>query len=228
MRKDYARFVELSNKGAAALDCTDMGAMWRGKYEMPADAFARELDRLWEQLRPSVPVAARVRAEPSARQVGAIVPGRRADPGAPARQPVAAGLVQRRRLVAPAGEKASRFPHRQSQGKKSSRSRWCASASDSRLLGLTLCRRHSGSGRSSETARPRTGLSRERVGHRQRRRPAHQDVHRRQRGRFQTIHHKCMWWLLGSVTSMLERPHDVSSLYMVVAGFQAARSVSPS
>jgi peptidyl-dipeptidase A len=26
--------------------------MWRGKYDMPADAFAKELDRLWEQLRP--------------------------------------------------------------------------------------------------------------------------------------------------------------------------------
>ncbi len=52
MRKDYARFVELSNKGAAALDYADTGAMWRGKYDMPADAFAQELDRLWEQLRP--------------------------------------------------------------------------------------------------------------------------------------------------------------------------------
>ncbi len=52
MRKEYARFVELSNKGAAALDYPDTGAMWRGKYDMPADAFAKELDRLWEQLRP--------------------------------------------------------------------------------------------------------------------------------------------------------------------------------
>jgi peptidyl-dipeptidase A len=26
--------------------------MWRSKYDMPADAFAKELDRLWEQLRP--------------------------------------------------------------------------------------------------------------------------------------------------------------------------------
>jgi peptidyl-dipeptidase A len=52
MRKDYARFVELSNKGAAALDYADTGAMWRGKYDMPADEFSRELDRLWGQLRP--------------------------------------------------------------------------------------------------------------------------------------------------------------------------------
>jgi peptidyl-dipeptidase A len=52
MKKDYARFVELSNKGARVLGFRDTGAMWRGKYDMPADAFANELDRLWEQLRP--------------------------------------------------------------------------------------------------------------------------------------------------------------------------------
>ncbi|MEO5897053.1 MAG: M2 family metallopeptidase [Vicinamibacterales bacterium] len=52
MRKDYARFVELSNKGARVLGFKDTGAMWRGKYDMPADDFARELDRQWEQLRP--------------------------------------------------------------------------------------------------------------------------------------------------------------------------------
>ena len=52
MKKDYARFVELSNKGAQVLGFKDTGAMWRGKYDMPADDFAKELDRLWEQLRP--------------------------------------------------------------------------------------------------------------------------------------------------------------------------------
>ena len=52
LRKDYARFVELSNLGARALDYPDTGAMWRGKYDMAPDAFAAELERLWEQLRP--------------------------------------------------------------------------------------------------------------------------------------------------------------------------------
>ena len=52
MKKDYARFVELSNKGAKALGFADTGAMWRSKYDMPPEAFAKELDRLWEQLRP--------------------------------------------------------------------------------------------------------------------------------------------------------------------------------
>jgi peptidyl-dipeptidase A len=52
MRKEYERFVELSNKGARELGFADTGAMWRSKYDMPADDFARELDRLWGQVKP--------------------------------------------------------------------------------------------------------------------------------------------------------------------------------
>ncbi len=52
MRKDFARYVELANKGARQLGFKDNGAMWRSKYDMPPDAFAKELDRLWEQVRP--------------------------------------------------------------------------------------------------------------------------------------------------------------------------------
>ena len=52
MRKEYVRFVELSNKGAQAIGFKDTGGMWRSKYDMPPEAFAKELDRLWEQLRP--------------------------------------------------------------------------------------------------------------------------------------------------------------------------------
>ena len=52
MRPDYARFVELGNKGAKELGFADTGAMWRLKYDMPADEFTKELDRLWEQVRP--------------------------------------------------------------------------------------------------------------------------------------------------------------------------------
>ena len=52
MKKDYARFVELSNKGAKEIGFADTGAMWRSRYDMPPEAFAKELDRLWEQLRP--------------------------------------------------------------------------------------------------------------------------------------------------------------------------------
>lgn len=52
MKADYTTFVELSNKGARELGFADTGAMWRAKYDMPPDAFARELDRLWDQVRP--------------------------------------------------------------------------------------------------------------------------------------------------------------------------------
>jgi peptidyl-dipeptidase A len=52
MKEDYARFVELSNTGAKELGFADTGAMWRAKYDMPPDAFAKELDRLWDQVRP--------------------------------------------------------------------------------------------------------------------------------------------------------------------------------
>src|SRR5690606_4735395 len=39
-------------EGARALGFADLGAMWRSNYDMPPDAFAREVDRLWEQVRP--------------------------------------------------------------------------------------------------------------------------------------------------------------------------------
>ncbi|MCL6543583.1 MAG: M2 family metallopeptidase [Bryobacteraceae bacterium] len=52
MRKDYQRFVDLANKGAREIGYADMGAMWRSKYDMPPDEFAREVDRLWDQVKP--------------------------------------------------------------------------------------------------------------------------------------------------------------------------------
>jgi len=52
MRSDYVRFVELANKGGRELGFADTGALWRSKYDMPPDAFAKELDRLWDQVRP--------------------------------------------------------------------------------------------------------------------------------------------------------------------------------
>ena len=52
MRKRYARMVALANKGARETGFTDTGAMWRSNYDMPPDAFAAELDRLWQQVRP--------------------------------------------------------------------------------------------------------------------------------------------------------------------------------
>jgi len=51
-RKTYQRFVELSNKGAQEMGFKDTGAMWREKYDMPPDAFAAEMERLWQQVKP--------------------------------------------------------------------------------------------------------------------------------------------------------------------------------
>ena len=52
MRNDYARLVEIANQGARELGYKDTGALWRSKYDMPPDDFAKELDRLWTQVKP--------------------------------------------------------------------------------------------------------------------------------------------------------------------------------
>jgi peptidyl-dipeptidase A len=52
LRKDFQRYVQLGNQGARDLGFADMGALWRSKYDMPPDDFAREVDRLWAQIRP--------------------------------------------------------------------------------------------------------------------------------------------------------------------------------
>ncbi|HEX2832340.1 MAG TPA: M2 family metallopeptidase [Thermoanaerobaculia bacterium] len=52
MRDKYTRFVTLMNQGARELGYSDLGAMWRSKYDMPPDAFAAEVDRLWGQVKP--------------------------------------------------------------------------------------------------------------------------------------------------------------------------------
>ena len=48
----YIRQAELGNEGAQGLGYPDLGAMWRSNYDMPADEFAKELDRLWGQVKP--------------------------------------------------------------------------------------------------------------------------------------------------------------------------------
>ncbi len=42
MRQQFARYVELANKGGRELGFADTGAMWRSKYDMPTDDFAKE------------------------------------------------------------------------------------------------------------------------------------------------------------------------------------------
>lgn len=52
MKPGYERYVELGNEGARELGYKDLGAFWRAKYDMPPDAFAAEVDRLWNQVKP--------------------------------------------------------------------------------------------------------------------------------------------------------------------------------
>jgi len=52
MRPLYEQQVALTNEGAKELGYADTGAMWRSKYDMPADDFAKELDRIWGQVKP--------------------------------------------------------------------------------------------------------------------------------------------------------------------------------
>ncbi|WP_340314308.1 M2 family metallopeptidase [Rhizorhabdus argentea] len=52
MKGDYVQLVEIANKGAVELGYKDLGAMWRAGYDMPADDFAKMMDRLWVQVKP--------------------------------------------------------------------------------------------------------------------------------------------------------------------------------
>ena len=77
MRMDYTRFVQLANKGARELGFPDSGAMWRSKYDMTPDEFAKEVDRLWEQVKPLyVSLHAYVRNKLREKYGAAVVPAR--------------------------------------------------------------------------------------------------------------------------------------------------------
>jgi len=52
MKTDYARMVEIANEGARELGFADVGVLWRSSYDMPPDAFAADVDRLWGQVKP--------------------------------------------------------------------------------------------------------------------------------------------------------------------------------
>ncbi len=52
MKPKFQRLVEIANEGARELGFSDLGAMWRSKYDMAPNDFALELDRIWEQVKP--------------------------------------------------------------------------------------------------------------------------------------------------------------------------------
>ncbi|WP_018690555.1 M2 family metallopeptidase [Algicola sagamiensis] len=52
MRPLFEEQTQLVNEGSKELGYADTGEMWRSKYDMPANEFAKELDRLWGQVKP--------------------------------------------------------------------------------------------------------------------------------------------------------------------------------
>jgi peptidyl-dipeptidase A len=52
MRAKYQRFAELANEGARELGFSDVGDMWRSRYDMPAADFEKEAARLYDQVKP--------------------------------------------------------------------------------------------------------------------------------------------------------------------------------
>ncbi|WP_432380426.1 M2 family metallopeptidase [Duganella sp. P38] len=51
-KQKYVDYVALSNKGAKQMGFADTGALWRSQYDMPPEAFAAEMERLWQQVKP--------------------------------------------------------------------------------------------------------------------------------------------------------------------------------
>lgn len=52
MRDSYKRFVELANEGAREVGFENLGQLWTARYDMPAQDFQAETDRLWKQVEP--------------------------------------------------------------------------------------------------------------------------------------------------------------------------------
>lgn len=52
MKGMYEEQIGIANEGAQELGYANTSELWRAKYDMPADAFSTELDRLWGQVEP--------------------------------------------------------------------------------------------------------------------------------------------------------------------------------
>ncbi len=52
IRALFTRYVQLANEGARGIGFRDLGELWRARYDMPPEAFAIELERLWSEVRP--------------------------------------------------------------------------------------------------------------------------------------------------------------------------------
>ncbi|MCC6164529.1 MAG: M2 family metallopeptidase [Acidobacteria bacterium] len=75
LKAPYERFAQLGNQGAKELGFADLGAFWRAGYDMPPDDFAKEVDRLWLQVKPLyAQLHAHVRRRLVARYGATVVP----------------------------------------------------------------------------------------------------------------------------------------------------------
>ena len=52
MKTMYMRMVEIGNQGASDLGYQNLSDLWFSKYDMPADEFLAETDRVWEEVKP--------------------------------------------------------------------------------------------------------------------------------------------------------------------------------
>ncbi|MDQ3265957.1 MAG: M2 family metallopeptidase [Myxococcota bacterium] len=52
MRPLYERLVSLSHEGAKEIGYQNLGELWRSSYDMEPEAFEKETDRLWQQVKP--------------------------------------------------------------------------------------------------------------------------------------------------------------------------------
>jgi peptidyl-dipeptidase A len=52
MRPLFQNLVSISNEGAQEIGFQDLGALWRSNYDMPPEAFEKEAQRLWGQVKP--------------------------------------------------------------------------------------------------------------------------------------------------------------------------------
>ena len=52
MRPMYMRMVDIGNQGSRDLGYEGLSDLWFSKYDMPADDFLNEIDRVWEEVKP--------------------------------------------------------------------------------------------------------------------------------------------------------------------------------
>ena len=75
MKEIFTEQVGIANEGAQELGYANTSELWRAKYDMPAEEFPKELDRLWGQVQPFYEsLHCHVRAELSEHYGAEVVP----------------------------------------------------------------------------------------------------------------------------------------------------------